>query len=51
MSDIIYSRQEDLERLMTALGMSLHARPISPAEVFDLCLEEIAMLLSFAIKF
>lgn len=34
-------RLNDLARLLRALGLSDHARSISPAEVFDLCLREI----------
>lgn len=39
-----YTRQEDLERLMDALGMSKHARPISPADVFEMVLAEVRTL-------
>ena len=39
-----YTRQEDLERLMDALGMSKHARPISPADVFEMALAEVRAL-------
>ena len=39
-----YTRQEDLERLMDALGMSKHARPISPADVFEMALAEVRSL-------
>lgn len=39
-----YTRQEDLERLMDSLGMSKHARPISPADVYEMALEEVRKL-------
>ena len=39
-----YSRQDDLERLMDALGMSKHARPISPADVYEMALAEVRAL-------
>lgn len=39
-----YTRQEDLERLMDALGMSKHARPISPSDVYEMALEEVRKL-------
>ena len=41
MASTTEDRLNDLGRLLRALGFSDHARPISPAAVFDLCLREI----------
>lgn len=38
------NRLDDLTKLAEALGMGSHARAISPAELFQECLKEIALL-------